>query len=170
MIKSFMTPSFGLLLIVFASSAAVAEPDASAGSWSTTTGSTNGVSTGVGNAGSFGIGSGTADSLSNGTANATATATSDGVHQANTYDILDNSVSMTTMSVQDLQASTVGNQITYNAGSDPQDSPLPTGTNSAAGSSFSNFAGILANGWNVGPASNVMTINNLSVNGGLAQR
>jgi hypothetical protein len=168
MMRSFITSLSGLLVLIFMSSAAAADPEAQAGSWSSL--QNDAVSTGVGNAGSFGIGSGTADSLSNGNGTATATATSDGTHEANTYNISDSSVSTKTLSVQDLESTSTGNYTVFNAGPDPTNSPLPTGSIGAGGASFSNFAGILNNGWNVGTSSNVIATNNISVNGGLAQR
>ena len=145
--------SFSAVVVVFAGS--VLSVSASAQSTSSGTMTSNGSSTGVGNAGSFGIASGTAN----------ATATSNGVQDSSTHNTVDSGTTITTVSVQDLRATNSNNQITINAGANSSGSPLPTGSTVAEGSAFSNFSGILANGWNTGPAATAQAGTSIAVNG-----
>ena len=136
---------------------ALAAP-ACAQSTSSGTMTSNGSSTGVGNAGSFGIASGTSNSTSN------ATATSNGVQDSSTHNSADSSTRIKTVSVQELQASNSGNYIVPSAGAGSTSSP-PTGSNVVQDNAFSNFSGILANGWNTGSAATAQAGTNIAVNG-----
>lgn len=151
----FLLPSF----VVLSMSIACLSVPATAQSTSNGTMTSNGSSTGVGNAGSFGIASGTSDSLS------TATAISNGVQDSSTHNTVDSGTTINTVSVQELQATNSNNQITINAGANSSGSPLPTGSTVAQGSAFSNFSGILANGWNTGSAATAQAGTNIAVNG-----
>ena len=67
-------------------------------------------------------------------------------------------------------ATSTNNSVTINAGANPTNSPLPTGSNYVGNTAFSNYSGILANGWNTGPAANALAANNIAANGGLSEK
>lgn len=121
--------------------------------------SSNGSSTGVGNAGSFGIGSGTSDSI------ATATATSDGMVDNSVDNSVASGTNISVLADQELNGYNTYTNITL--GTSVNGAGIATGSNSLNGSSFSNYAGILNNGWNTAPAGNAQAATNISVNGAI---
>ena len=96
---------------------------------------------------------------------ATATATSNGVLDNSVDNSADSSAHVTIMAVQDLSSVTTNSGISLNGSANPAGPAVRTGDTIISGSAFSNFAGVLNNGWNSGLAANAQAAINIAAQG-----
>lgn len=96
---------------------------------------------------------------------ASATATSNGVLDNSVDNSIDSSSHVTIMAVQDLSTVTTDSGVSVDGTANQATPAVRTGDMVVNGSAFTNFAGVLNNGWNSGLASNAQAATNIAAQG-----